>query len=94
MCGPSYTSNKPNNTIIIFPAKKMGSRRLTIFLSTRGARYKFANTTGSKRRVILISGSKRKFSSRDRIVDLELSRALVPARNMHRVFTLVDEDSK
>jgi hypothetical protein len=92
MCGPSYTSNKPDNAIIIFPAEKMGSRRLTIFPSTGDAGHEVATTTGSERRVAPISVSKRKFSSRDGIVDLELPRALTPARNMHRVFTPVDED--
>jgi hypothetical protein len=70
----------------------MGSRRLTIFPKTGSPPDEVTNTTRGEGSIIPKRGSKRKFNSRDGIVDLELPRALAPTANMHKVFAAIQED--
>jgi hypothetical protein len=94
--------NKLIDAIVFYIAKAMEDRRRTIFPRTGNALDKATNVIRNEGSFGPIRNTKRKFNG-DRIVDLELPRALAPTgnqqlpastptRNPQRVFTPVDND--
>lgn len=95
--------NKPIHAQVSYAAEAMESRRRTVFPRTGDALHQVTNTIRNEDSFGQIRNTKRKFNG-DGIVDLELTRGLVPAGNRQlprasapasnprKVFTPVDDD--